>query len=456
MGNFKKGKKYIINASKLYKKQYGINSVEYAEIYLIAGLLFKEKGSYKKALEGLNRSRKILEEIDKKDSREYGRVLMNIGNVYIRLARSKESIKYFKQCDAIYRRLKIQKTTTYATLLLNTGVAYLRIDPDKSIAYMMDAQKVYQQLNIFKSLSNANLMLNLGVAYSKKNDFDRSISLYEESLELRKKLRLTRTSGYASALSSLGSCYYKKKNYKLALQYWNATEKLLEEIKKTRTTSYAIIKYNKGLLLMRQGKFIKAAESLESAYRIYSATEYKGKSKDIAREKAAEARKRAGMQTKKNLVKNGSFEKGMRHWGTSGQYENRGGNFRGFWGKAQATASIDSREAYSLKKSLYISNSSRKAPHVYRTLAQRVNNLKRNTRYRLSFRVMKKNCSPSTLYVTTTPSWDGALHIKGGSSSNWEKYEKVFSTENRNYMDIRMISGDRGSVWIDEIKLVEE
>lgn len=455
LSNFDKGKKYIIKAERLYRKQYGKNSMEYAEMYLIAGLLNKSRGSYKLSQKNYKKSAGILKKLGKENSREYARVLMNIGNSYIKLGQRSKSLKYYKQCDTIYRKLRMEKTTTYASLMLNTALAYIRRDPDMAISYMMKAQKIYTKHRISSSLSYANLLLNTGVAYSRKKDYDRAISFYKQSLAMRDKLGLGKTAGYASALSSLGSAYYRKKEYRLAILSWNRAENLLRKLNKTETTSFAIIKYNKGFIFMKHGKYKTSAENFEEAYRIYKKIGYKGKNLRIAGKKAAEARRRAAGSQKKNLVKNGSFENGMWHWGNSGHYEQRGGGFRGFWGKANARASTVKGTRHSGSQSLMIKNRSRKAPHVYRTLAQRVSGLKRNTEYRLVFWVKGQNLSTRAFFVTTTQNWDNRIYVRGGTYG-WTKFSRVYNTGNNSYLDVRIISEDRGTVFLDDIGLYEE
>jgi len=152
----------------------------------------------------------------------------------------------------------------------------------------------------------------------------------------------------------------------------------------------------------------------------------------------------------RNLVENSGFENRLEGWGT-GQYEPRN---EVFWGAADAAATIDTQIRHSGKMSLKIVNRSTRKPHVYRTLSQRINGLKRNTKYSASFWVKANNAAAGTLILTTDMAWSQRMAIAAGTYG-WRQFTRIFDTGNNDFVDLRFISEDVGTVWLDDISFNE-
>ncbi|MCC7539617.1 MAG: protein kinase [Deltaproteobacteria bacterium] len=151
-----------------------------------------------------------------------------------------------------------------------------------------------------------------------------------------------------------------------------------------------------------------------------------------------------------NLVADGGFETGSlgRPWGT-GIYEPRGS---AFWGRANATATLE-RDSHAGQHALLIVNRTPTAPHVYRTLSQRVANTERGRRYCLTYWARTTDAQAGTLTITVNDSWGTRFGVARGTSP-WTLYAGTFTAEKSRF-DLRLISENVGNVSIDDIALTE-
>jgi len=147
-----------------------------------------------------------------------------------------------------------------------------------------------------------------------------------------------------------------------------------------------------------------------------------------------------------NFLNNPGFEDGFTDWGT-GQYEKKNGLF---WGRADASLSIDYSNVHGGKKSAKLNNKSPSAPHVYKTICQRINNLKKYHEYEAEFWVKARNLTQSAFFVTTDMGWNQRKGIDKGTYE-WRKYTHIFNTGDLDYVDFRMVIQNKGIVWIDDI-----
>jgi hypothetical protein len=154
-----------------------------------------------------------------------------------------------------------------------------------------------------------------------------------------------------------------------------------------------------------------------------------------------------------NLIGNGGFEAGLAWpWGT-GRYSELG---RGkcWWNSTtcQSTAVVESSERHEGTQSLHIMNPSPQAPHVFGTTAQRVA-IKKNTPYRLTLWAKGKGQAArggSSIIVDSR--WLIHPIIFPAGDFDWQQFEGTFTLDS-DYADLRIISQNRGELWIDDIVL---
>jgi hypothetical protein len=161
----------------------------------------------------------------------------------------------------------------------------------------------------------------------------------------------------------------------------------------------------------------------------------------------------------RDFVVNGSFENEYYGWGT-GHNENRIPRLLSkgvFWSirNVDITGEFDSGVAKSGLKSFKIVNKTPMSPHAYRTMSQRITGLKPDTRYRISFWIKALGAGASTLKIITDSTWDSGRGIDAGTYDWREHVLNLRTKAGESFTDLRILSEEPGTVWIDDIELRE-
>jgi cyclophilin family peptidyl-prolyl cis-trans isomerase len=154
-----------------------------------------------------------------------------------------------------------------------------------------------------------------------------------------------------------------------------------------------------------------------------------------------------------NLAVNGGFETGAlgAPWGT-GIYEPRPQSEGVFWGAANADATVVSGEAHSGAYSLRIANRSPAAPNVYRTLSQKVK-VAGGAAHCLTWWAKTQGGTSGMLTFRLNDAWTSAIGM-GAGTPGWTQYGFTFTAEDGD-IDLRIVSENTGTVWIDDIVLTQ-
>jgi CHAT domain-containing protein/tetratricopeptide (TPR) repeat protein len=160
-----------------------------------------------------------------------------------------------------------------------------------------------------------------------------------------------------------------------------------------------------------------------------------------------------------NLLVNGGFEEGLAFpWGT-GHYESLQGKSRfGVWWNsmaARAFMKIDTDQSHSGGKSLRITNYSAAQPHVFTTTSQRLTGLKPNTVYRLSLYARADNLKRGILVITDA-GWGKRLLLVPPGTYDWKHCTGSVNIGHNDYIDLRLVSEDTGTAWLDDLAVAEE
>lgn len=163
-----------------------------------------------------------------------------------------------------------------------------------------------------------------------------------------------------------------------------------------------------------------------------------------------------------NLLNNGGFEEDLEFWGT-GYYETDvyKGSQGKFWASrvgmaietmkiADVMGKIDSDIRKSGVKSFKITNNSPLEAHIYGSMSQRITGLMKNTDYIVSFWAKTERADRSTFEITTDLKWLKRKYIEAGTY-DWKQFSHVFNTEDNTFIDFRIISEKRGTVWVDDM-----
>lgn len=159
--------------------------------------------------------------------------------------------------------------------------------------------------------------------------------------------------------------------------------------------------------------------------------------------------KRAPIQ---NLAGNGGFESRLTApWGT-GLYSQG----KPIWWtskECRCTAQADQAVRKSGIFSLRITNYSPSAPHVYGTTAQRIAIAPART-YRITlWAKASRLASNGAVFIVVDNDWKIRPIALPKGSYSWRKFTGTFSLP-ANHADVRIVSQDRGLVWIDDIQIV--
>ncbi|MBT5229408.1 MAG: phosphodiester glycosidase family protein [Methylococcales bacterium] len=156
-----------------------------------------------------------------------------------------------------------------------------------------------------------------------------------------------------------------------------------------------------------------------------------------------------------NLVKLGNFESFSSPWGT-GQYSKNGLWWNSKNANTRATSVTGIRTPFSrISSALRIENHSAAGPHIYGNTSQRIA-AKSGTNYRVSFWAKTKNLkSNGGISIAYDSSWRVRPISLPAGTKGWTYYAGTFNTGRANYIDLRIISQDIGTVWITALQIHE-
>jgi CHAT domain-containing protein len=158
-----------------------------------------------------------------------------------------------------------------------------------------------------------------------------------------------------------------------------------------------------------------------------------------------------------NLLINGGFEEGLvPPWG-GGRWERPEGNTKfGIWwnsGGARAYMKVDRDVRHSGKRSLRITNFSKVASGVFTTTAQRINGVRPSTVYCVSMFIKAQDLSPGAVTFAIDAGWNIRLPAVPPGTYDWLPYSADINIGHNAYIDFRIIHGDTGTVWLDDIHI---
>lgn len=162
--------------------------------------------------------------------------------------------------------------------------------------------------------------------------------------------------------------------------------------------------------------------------------------------------------TRQNLVRQGNFSgfgQGGGPWGT-GLYSQNGiwWNSRNAGSSAQVVnLNENQRPAGGTASALYIRNPSGRSPNVFGTTSQRIAVIPGQT-YEIRLLASANNLATNGgVNIAVDPAWRvRPLHLPQGSYG-WTEFTGSF-TADANFIDLRIISEDRGEVWITDVSMV--
>lgn len=186
------------------------------------GYLAQQNGDLPRAVEYLEKSMKIQEEIG--DKAGYAQSLNNIGIVY----HAQGNVS--KELDCFLTSVKISHevgdTVSEANGMNNIGAIYKSLgDIPKALDYHQKSLTLLEQLGDKKGIAQA--INNIALIYDDLGDMEKGMEYNLRSLKIREEI--AHKKGIAESLNNIGYIYYRKHDMEKALDYYLRAEKMYEE-----------------------------------------------------------------------------------------------------------------------------------------------------------------------------------------------------------------------------------
>ncbi len=218
--------------------------------YSLQGTSFILKGDYSEALNYLNKSGEILEEIGDKKS-----IAAHDGLIGVTMTYQGDYAGALKNYKKSLKSLKQIESPDMSKTLNNIGQIYwVQGDNLKAIDYYNQSLKIDEELGNEKDKVNA--YFNLGTIYMEQGEYAEALNYFNQCLKIYKET--DNQSSAATCLSAIGNIYTSKKEYLTALDYNNKALSISEQVGDQRVM--AGILNDIGRLYVEQGDYLKALE----------------------------------------------------------------------------------------------------------------------------------------------------------------------------------------------------
>lgn len=188
------------------------------------GIIYYKQCNYDKALEYLQLSLKIHEDISN-DNRGIADLMNNFGLVYWRLKYYDKAIEYHQKALIIREDNNFLKDT--AVSLNNIGLIYYELSKyDIALSYYQKSLNIVEELNELQESSM--LFNNIGLIHYKTGNLEEALNCYLKCIKKAEEIADKRN--IANTLSNIGDIYAEMERYDDALSYLEKSLKLSKEI----------------------------------------------------------------------------------------------------------------------------------------------------------------------------------------------------------------------------------
>lgn len=144
---------------------------------------------------------------------------------------------------------------------------------------------------------------------------------------------------------------------------------------------------------------------------------------------------------RRNLVRNGGFEKGTDSWGAG----SRG---------AATHGAPDTTDRHSGGSAYRFDHDGEKAEDQWGSLSQRITRLRPRTSYAATFWALVEQAESRPLFLTADQQWTDRTYVEN-VIAGWREYRLVFNTGDSDHIDLRFVIEAPGTVWIDDVSIHE-
>ena len=249
--------KLIQEILDLLKKTRRLDTIEkklrISTLYYYQGRINRKKGEFKEAVEILNKTLLITEQLG--TPYENAIILNELGIINGMKGDYSSSLEFFKQSLQLFDNLG--NSASIVKLLNNIGqILWQQGNLDQALGYYLRGQELSEKLGQMK-LSTV-LLLNIGLIIEGRGDLDSAIDYFQKSLKNFEELKCL--DEIAICLNNLGRVQQVKGELDSALKYYEKSLAILEELDNKR--EIAICDSNIGLLYQLKGDYPEAATYL--------------------------------------------------------------------------------------------------------------------------------------------------------------------------------------------------
>lgn len=257
-------------ATHLYKKVFGADDLNYAKSNLNLANTEKALAKYQEAEEHYKTGLDIILK-QSGESLEYSSYSLYLGQLYEATLEFEKAEAVFKQVLKNYEQKVGKNSDYYANALFYLAQTY-----EKSIRYS-EAETYYKQvLSTYKSLLAENTyyyasVLNyLAHLYHLSGDYVLSENYYLQTLETARKVIGENHEYYATYLNNLGNLYQNMGREEQALEAYLKVEQIYKQVLGTQHAHYAVALNNLAVVYSQLGNYEAAEMAYEQTLRIYN------------------------------------------------------------------------------------------------------------------------------------------------------------------------------------------
>lgn len=194
-------------------------TLENAEVYLVKGQYFRQKGDYDSSLVFFYRAVEIFDDLD--EFKGYAESKLEIGIVNDLQKLPKEAILNYKEALKVYKSQN--DSMGMVKSMMNIAISFKnRVFREENMAFRDSARYYYQQIEpIVKATDNGHahckLFINMGNLSYQEGKFQEAADYYHKAHKLA--VRFNFASEMALSLDNLGWAYTELKDYKKAQDY---------------------------------------------------------------------------------------------------------------------------------------------------------------------------------------------------------------------------------------------
>ncbi|MBK9249088.1 MAG: tetratricopeptide repeat protein [Ignavibacteria bacterium] len=240
-------------------EEYELNQCK-AKAWHIYGLVYKELGSYDKALEYYGKALAAHEELGEKSGA--ATVTGNIGNVFRKLGSYDKALEYYDKALAAHEDLGEKSGAAMVTG--NIGIVFRKLGSyDKALEYYDKALAAHEELG--EKSSVASVTGNIGAVYHFLGSYDKALEYFTKALAVHEELRSK--SAAANVTGNIGIVYKSLGFFDKALEYYVKALAVHEELGEKSIA--ASVMGNIGFVYLNLGSYDKALEYYTKALAIH-------------------------------------------------------------------------------------------------------------------------------------------------------------------------------------------